>query len=333
MDYESEVVSIHPSTSVGSTLTWLSVPDDGSRHTDALVTDAAIDLIETHHPRRTGRPLFLAVGYYRPHTPFIAPAEYFEMYPPEAIGAPPDPAADRADIPVAALADRPGQRQMTAAQQIAAIRGYYASISFADAQVGRLHGALDAAGLRDNTIVVLFSDHGYHLGAHGLWQKGDLFEGSVRVPLIVAVPARAGAAYARGTATASLAELVDLYPTLVELAGLQVPAQVAGTSLVPVLENPAATVRRSAYTVARSRAGQDRPQWDYPQVLGESVRTERYRYTEWAGGIMGVELYDYRTDPDELTNVAAMPGHRSARARLAAELARRREQATAAVLQ
>ena len=330
VDYDAEVNTITPGTGTGGTLTWLSVPGDGSQHTDAGVTDAAIDLIETHHPRRTGQPLFLAAGYYRPHTPYIAPVSYFEMYPPEEIEAPPDPTADRADIPVAALADRLGQLQMTDAQKFSAIQGYYASITFVDSQIGRLLGALDAAGLRDSTIVVLLSDHGYHLGAHGLWQKGDLFEGSVRVPLIVSVPEGSGADYARGASTASLAELVDLYPTLAELAGLDVPAQAAGTSLVPVLEDPAATVRGSAYTVAWSRAGWDRPQWHYPPVMGETIRTARYRYTEWAGGIMGMELYDYRTDPGELTNVAIDPEHRMARTQLAAELARRREQASAA---
>ena len=330
VDYNAEVNTITPGTGTGGTLTWLSVPGDGSQHTDARVTDATIELLETHHPRRTGQPLFLAAGYYRPHTPYIAPASYFEMYPPEAIEAPPDPVADRADIPVAALADRLGQLQMTDAQEIAAIQGYYASITFVDAQIGRLLDALDAAGLRESTIVVLLSDHGYHLGAHGLWQKGDLFEGSVRVPLIVSVPERPGSDYARGAGTASVAELVDLYPTLAELAGLDVPAQAAGTSLVPVLEDPAAAVRVSAYTVAYSRAGWVRPEWHYPRVLGESIRTERYRYTEWAGGIMGMELYDYRADPAEMTNVAIEPEHRTARARLARELAVRRELATTA---
>ena len=330
VDYGSEVNTVHPKTGIGATLSWLSVPGDGSQHTDARVTDAAIDLLQTHHPRRTGQPVFLAVGYYRPHTPFIAPASYFQMYPREQIEAPPDPSADRVDIPVAALADRPGQLQMTDARKIAAIQGYYAAISFVDAQIGRLLSALDAAGLGDSTIVVLLSDHGFHLGAHGLWQKGDLFEGSVRVPLIVSVPDGLGADYARGAGTASLAELLDLYPTLVELAGLDVPAQVAGTSLVPVLKDPAATVRDSAYTVTLSRADRDRPQGHYPRVMGETIRTERYRYTEWAGGIMGVELYDYLADPAELTNVVIEREHRTARARLASELSRRREQAEAA---
>ena len=330
LDLNDEVNTIHPGSGSGGTLTWLSVPGDGSQHTDSLVTDAAIELLDSRHPQRTSQPLFLAVGYYRPHTPYIAPASYFDMYAPEAIEPPPDPAEDRADIPVAALADRLSQLQMTDAQKTAAIQGYYASISFVDVQVGRLLDALEAAGLQESTIVVLLSDHGYQLGAHGLWQKGDLFEGGVRVPLIVSVPEQYGPNFARGVGTNSLVELIDLYPTLAELAGLGVPAQIAGTSLVPVLKDPAASIRESAYTIALSRAGWIRPEWHYPRVLGETIRTERYRYTEWAGGIMGMELYDYLADPDELTNVAIEHEHRIARAQLAAELARRREEASVA---
>ncbi len=322
-----QVNRISTDTPIGATLTWLSVPGDGSRHTDALVTDAAIDLLETHHPRRTGKPLFLAAGYFRPHTPFIAPSAYFEMYPRETIEAPPDYSADRTDIPTAALADRPGQLEMTEAQKIAAIQGYYASISYVDAQIGRLLRAVEAAGLRDSTIIVLLSDHGYHLGAHGLWQKGDLFEGSVRVPLILSVPDLPGATFVRGGSSASLAELVDLYPTLAELAGLSIPEHAAGISLVPVLRNPSISVRESAYTMALSRAGWIRPQWRHQDVMGESVRTERYRYTVWDGGKLGVELYDYHSDPAELVNVANQPSHREARERLAAELSRRRSHA------
>ena len=218
---------------------------------------------------------------------------------------------------------------MTEAQKIAAIQGYYASISYVDAQIGRLLRALDAAALRDNTVVVLLSDHGYHLGAHGLWQKGDLFEGSARVPLILSVPDLSGTVYVRGESTTSLTELVDLYPTLAELAGLDIPAQVSGISLVSVLRNPATSVRESAYTIALSRGGWDRPEWQHEDVMGETVRTERYRYTEWAEGTMGVELYDYHADPAELTNVANEPGHLVARERLAEELSRRKAAATA----
>ena len=330
VEYGSKVHTVYPDTPIGATLTWLSVADDGSRHTDALVTDEAIALLDRHHPDETGRPFFLAVGYFRPHTPFIAPAPYFERYPLAKIEPPPDFTADRADIPTAALADRPGQLQMSEAEKIAAIRGYYASISYVDAQIGRLLNALDRASLRENTIVVLLSDHGYQLGAHGLWQKGDLFEGSARVPLIVSVPERAGGSNARGQSTSSLTELIDLYPTLAELAGLQSPDAVNGYSLVPVLENPAESVRNSAYTMALSAAGRDRPEWRYLQVPGHSVRTGRYRYTEWGDGLFGVELYDYRSDPGELTNVVNEREYTPARARLARELAKRRQQAETA---
>ena len=329
VDLGAEVTSINPEAGVGGTLSWLSVPGDGSRHTDARVTDAAIDLLEAHHPERTGRPLFLAVGYFRPHTPFVAPASYFAMYPPERIEVPPEFAADRSDIPIAALADRPRQLQMTDAQKLAATQGYYASISYVDAQIGRLLRALDAQALRDDTIVVLLSDHGYHLGAHGLWQKGDLFEGSVRVPLILSVPDLPGTAYAHGENTTSLTELVDLYPTLAELAGLDIPAQTAGVSLLPLLRNPATSVRESAYTIALSRGGWDRPEWQHEDVMGETVRTERYRYTEWAEGTMGVELYDYDADPGELTNLADDRAHLLIREQLADELSKRRAAATA----
>ncbi len=330
VDYGSEVYTIEPRTPIGATLSWLSVPDDGSRHTDALVTDEAISLLNAYHPDDTGRPFFLAVGYFRPHTPFVAPASYFSQYPPADIEPPPDFATDRADIPTPALADRPGQLQMSEADKVAAIQGYYASISYMDAQVGRLLGALDAASLRQSTVVVLVSDHGYQLGAHGLWQKGDLFEGSARVPLIVSVPKQAGTHYPRGESTSSLAELVDLYPTVVELAGLDIPEAVAGYSLVPVLEDPRHSVRESAYTMALSMAGRDREEWRYREIMGRSIRTERYRYTEWGGGQWGVELYDYRTDPAEFTNVVNERDHLAARARLARELAGRSQQAEAA---
>ena len=329
VDYGPQVNTIYPGTPIGATLSWLSVPGDGSRHTDALVTDAAIDLLQAHHPRDTGQPFFLAVGYFRPHTPFVAPAEYFERYPLADIEPPPDFAADRDDIPTAALADRPGQLEMNEAQKVAAIQGYYASISFVDSQVGRLLNALDEASLRRSTIIVLLSDHGYQLGAHGLWQKGDLFEGSARVPLIVSVPEEIEGGHTRGDNTSSLVELVDLYPTLAELAGLEPPAQIVGRSLVPIIEDPAIAVRRSAYTMAVSMAGRDRPEWQYREVTGQSVRSERYRYTEWGGGLLGVELYDYDADPGELTNVVNEREHLSARARLARELSRRRQQAMA----
>ena len=151
-------------------------------------------------------------------------------------------AGDRDDIPVPALADRPKQRELTVDQRREIIQAYYASISFMDTQVGRLLDALERLDMADNTIIVFVSDHGYHLGQHGLWQKGDLFEGSVRVPVIVALPEHPHA----GAATEALTELVDLYPTLVELSGLPLPEHLAGQSMTPTsttLPIPASRLR------------------------------------------------------------------------------------------
>ena len=161
----------------GGTLSWLSVDIDEGLHTDELATEAALRIMEEHHPKRTGAPLFLAVGYYRPHTPFVAPDSFFAMYPIGEIQPLLEVPGDRDDIPVPALADRPRQRDLTLEQRQEIIQAYYASVSFLDAQVGRLLEALEAHDLADNTIIVFVSDHGYHLGHHGLWQKGRSVRG------------------------------------------------------------------------------------------------------------------------------------------------------------
>jgi arylsulfatase A-like enzyme len=167
-----------------------------------------------------------------------------------------------------------------------AMQGYYAAITFADAQVGKILDALDETGLSDNTIVVFTSDHGYHMGEHGHWQKITLFENAARVPLIIATPGMKTA----GQSTKSLAEMVDFYPTLAELCGLNPPEYLSGASLAAVLNDPAAKSRDSALT-----------QWDN----GYSVRTAQYRYTEWGeNGAEGNELYDHESDPQEMVNLA-----------------------------
>ena len=190
---------------------------------------------------------------------------------------------------------------MTDDQRREAIQGYLASISFMDAQVGVVLSALERLKLADRTVVVFTSDHGYHLGDHGLWQKSSLFERSARVPLIVSAP-RVGAS---GRVTTSLAELVDLYPTLARLAGLTPPDYLDGVSLVPVLADPAARVRDAAFTQVRN---------------GYSIRTDRWRYTEWAQGAEGVQLYDMDTDPGETRNLAADAAHATTVAELKARL-------------
>lgn len=296
----------------GGTLSWLAIDDEEGEHTDALGASAAIALLEEHHAAQTGQPIFLAVGFYRPHTPYVAPRSYFEKYPLEDIRPVMEEPGDRDDIPVAALADRPGQRELTVEQRREIIQAYYASISFMDAQVGRLLDALERLDMADNTIVVFVSDHGYHLGHHGLWQKGDLFEGSVRVPLIVSTPERRHA----GAATEALTELVDLYPTLAELSGLPLPEHLAGQSMKPILEDPAHPGRQAALTVAWSRARWTRPEMPNEAIIGHTIRTPRFRYTEWNEGQAGVELYDYQEDPQEYDNLADSPEHAETLTRL-----------------
>lgn len=181
---------------------------------------------------------------------------------------------------------------MTRQQALEARRAYLAAISFVDAQVGKLLGALDRLGLAEKTVVVFWSDHGYHQGEHGLWKKQSLFEESARVPLLIAVPGRK----AKGRAWARTVELLDLYPTLADLAGLPAPKGLHGASLKPLLDDPDAPRARPAFTQV----------WrgSFP---GHSVRTERWRYTEWDNGKQGTQLYDHDADPRELNNLAGDP--------------------------
>jgi hypothetical protein len=172
------------------------------------------------------------------------------------------------------------------------LRCYYAGVTFMDAQVGKLLEALDRLGLAENTIVVLIGDHGYHLGEHGWWNKNTLFEMSCRPPLIVAVPGSKG----QGKSCARLVEFVDLYPTLTELCGLKTPVKLEGTSFRPLLHEPERPWKKAAFT-----------QVQRGKVAGYTVRTERWRYTEWDGGKAGVELYDHNSDPGEYHNLAAEP--------------------------
>jgi len=176
-------------------------------------------------------------------------------------------------------------------------RAYFASISFVDAQVGKVLEALDRPSLADNTIVVLFGDHGWSLGEHGQWQKQLLFEEVARVPFMIALPK----AQAKGVCTRPV-ELVDIYPTLADLCGLKPPANLGGTSLRPLLENPKARWTQPAIT-------QQVRQKDEKQIMGYSVRTERWRYTEWDGGKAGAELYDHNQDPHEWHNLATDAKH------------------------
>ncbi len=234
------------------------------------------------------RPFFIAAGFNKPHIHWVAPRRYFDLYPPDRIALPVEPRDDRDDIPEIAIFRRPprspgrflgGAGDQDDVFRREATAAYYACVSFMDAQVAVLLQALDRLKLRDRTIVVLVSDHGFHLGEHGgLWRKNTLFEESLRVPLIIAAPG----VKQPGSAARGLVESLDLYPTLVELAGLPGVPGLEGTSLVPLLKDPGGAVKTAAFSIAPRS----------PPELGRSVRTERWRYTEWPDG--GRELYDLR---------------------------------------
>ncbi|HZL86907.1 MAG TPA: sulfatase [Pirellulaceae bacterium] len=285
---ENRIFTLTPG-SYGGTLSWLAADGADEEQTDGLAATAAISLLE----QQKDKPFFLAVGFYRPHTPYVAPRKYFERYPTEGIKLPELSGDDQSRMPAAAYTSaKPEQEKMTDQQRREAIQAYHASITFMDSQVGRVLAALERLKLADKTIVVFTSDHGYHLHHHGLWQKMSLFENSARVPLLVAVSGTAQA----GKTTASLAELVDLYPTLADLCGLKAPEYLGGVSLRPVLDDPAKTVKDAALTQLR------RGTFD-----GYSIRTDKWRYTIWDGGKQGEQLYDMQTDGGETKNLAGDP--------------------------
>jgi uncharacterized sulfatase len=243
----------------------------------------------------------------------VAPAKYFDLYPFDAIKLPPEPADDETDIPLPARNESVSQYAMTATpdQRRAAIRAYLATVSFMDAHAGRVLDALKRLGLADNTIVVFSGDHGWHLGEHGLWHKRSLFEQSARVPFIIHAPGAKG----NGQVSASLVELVDIYPTLCDLAGLPTPQVLHGRSLRRELNEPRTTINGLAFTQARR--GPAAANW------GRSVRTPRWRCTEWDEGRNGIELYDHDADPGEFTNLAHDPRHATVLKELRSVLAER----------
>ncbi len=291
------------SSRFGGTLSWLAAGGTDEEQTDGKTAIEVVKLLE----KSKDKPFFLACGFFRPHTPYVAPKKYFDMYPTDSIVLPEVPANHRDSAPAAAFgSDKKEQAKLTDPLRKQAIQAYYASVTFMDAQVGKVLDALETLKIADKTIVVFISDHGYHLGEHGLWQKMSLFENSARVPLVIYDPRVKG----NGKVCTRTVELVDLHATLADLCGIPAP-QTDGTSLKPLLEDPTAKWDRPAFTqVSRGTpTATGEVTGKNPWFMGYSVRNDRYRYTEWDGGKKGAQLYDYSADPGELTNLADDPKH------------------------
>ena len=260
-----------------------------------MIAAEAIEQLEKYGKSKD--PFYLAVGMFRPHTPYVAPKKYFDLYPTDKIKVPTEPEGYLDTLPKEAVKSiRRKKDQIDLADDLArkAIQAYHASITFADAQVGRVLDALEKNGLAENTIVLFTSDHGYHMGEHGHWQKTTLFENATRVPLILAGPG----VTAKGETCKWPVEMVDFYPTLADLAGLKekAPTNLPGISLTPFLKDPTASNPRES---ALTQYGN-----------GYSLRTPRYRYTEWGeDGGGGNELYDHHSDDTEMVNLAGKKEH------------------------
>jgi arylsulfatase A-like enzyme len=269
---------------------------------DGQLADRVIEVLRQHRDDR----FFLAPGFFRPHLPFVAPKKYFDMYPPERLRLP-----ENRDLPEGAPSfahhdsaesrsylDIPKKGEpISEAKQLELLRGYYASVSYVDAQIGRVLDELGRLGLADSTVIMVWSDHGYHFGEHGTWNKLTNFEESTRSTLIASVPDQPHP----GVATDALVEHVDMYPTLCELCGLPAPEGLEGVSFAALLKDPGRRWKRAAFSQANPRGR-----------LGRTMRTDRYRYTEWSQGgqVVAVEVYDHETDPGENVNIGAKPENR-----------------------
>jgi iduronate 2-sulfatase len=277
------------------------VPDEA--YYDGRVAAEAVKVLASVKDK----PFFLAVGFWKPHAPFNAPKKYWDMYDPKKLPtldpSRPKDASEWAFHDGREILGIPPKQIKPTAEQVAEMRhGYFANISFMDAQVGKVLKALDDHKLSDRTVIVFVADHGYHVGEHTLWGKTSCFEFDARVPLIVATPGMKTA----GKTTPALAELIDLFPTLTELSGLKSPSGLDGVSLAPVLADSTKTVKATAFTQHPRPAYYDRTEKGVPDAMGYSVRTAAGRYTEWrdwqTGKVLGAEFYDHGRDPNELTN-------------------------------
>jgi uncharacterized sulfatase len=265
---------------------WGAADGTDDDQPDGQIAAATVAMIE----KLGDTPWFIGCGFMKPHDPFIAPKKYFDLYPPDSLKLWHDPAdvttARKDAVGFGAYGE--AFAKFTDQEWRELFRAYCAGTSFMDAQLGRVLDVLDKRKLWDKTLVIFVGDHGYHTGERQWWNKNTLFERSCRAPLVIAAPGMTG-----GQTSRSLVEFVDLYPTVADLCGLQMPHEFAGASLRPILEHPDASVKEAAFTLV-SRG---------PKLYGQSIRTARWRYTRWSDE--QIELYDHDQDPEEHQDVSS----------------------------
>jgi len=292
-DGDAELVQGNPDGTIprkgGNVMTIVKADGDDLVHSDGKTAKKAVELIKKHKNER----FFLAVGFVRPHVPFVAPRPYFEPYPFQTVKMPEKVKGDWDDIPKRGINYVTSVNgKMSLEQEKKAVAAYYASVSYMDAQVGKVLNTLKKEGLEDNTIVVFTSDHGFHLGEHSFWMKVSLHEESIRVPLIIKVPGK------KPAVCHSFTELLDLYPTVAELTGLTTSKHLQGKSLVKTLDNPNHKVRNMAFSVSQG---------------GRTfvLRTDKWAYIQYdEDAASGMELFDMKKDPKQFTNLAQKPEYR-----------------------
>jgi iduronate 2-sulfatase len=271
----------------GNTFVIVAAEGYDSIHSDGKTSAKACELIAQH----SKEPFFLAVGFVRPHVPFVAPKKFFDLYPWEQMTLPQKVPGDWDDIPKPGINYKTSvNMQMDITRQKKAVSGYYAAVSFMDAQVGKVLDALEKSGQADNTIIFT-SDHGYHLGEHDFWAKVSLHDESARVPLVISVPGK------KPGVSDSLVELLDLYPTTAKLCGLEVPIRLQGKVISDILDDPKATVHDTVFSVAGTSKGL-------------MLRDDRWVFIQYGEDAKGrIELFDMQNDPRQLTNLAHSLNH------------------------
>lgn len=270
---------------------WRAAEGDDEDQADGQIAKKAVEFIKAGHDQ----PFFLAVGFHKPHDPFVAPRKYFDMYPLEVCDPPLLPDGWAPPYPHTLPGETVEFNKFTEQEKREFLRSYYACSSFMDAQVGKLLDALEETGQLDNTLIVLFGDHGYHLGEHNWWNKVTLFEKGTTAPFIIA----GRSAGKKGVRSEAMFEFIDIYPTLAQLFSLKdTPEYLEGRSFAKVIENPEEPFRSEVRAIVRRG-----------EMLGRTVKNSSWRYIEWDEGKQGRELYDQLSDPMEYRNLAEDPAY------------------------